>query len=290
MSTAGFDPSAFKAQQKDNWNNLSSGWDRWYELFEAGARPVTRRLLDGAGVTDGARVLDIGSGTGQPALDAGHAVGPKGAVLGVDQAGDMLEVARRRAAEAGLAHVGFQERDAEDLALEDASFDAVVSRFSLMFLPDADAVLRAAHRALRPGGRLAVSVWGTAPQVPLLSLAFGVVAARAGLGAPPAGLPGPFGMADPDALARRLRDAGFTGVTHEECPLTFTAASVEEFVRFSWDLLPGWLRGKLAERTGDARDARTWNAVASAAKDFETDEGTVRITCLSHCFTAAAAG
>ncbi|WP_411105568.1 class I SAM-dependent methyltransferase [Streptomyces sp. cmx-4-9] len=290
MTTAGFDPVAFKAQQKDNWNNLSSGWDRWYDLFESGAAPVTHRMLEQARLVEGARVLDLGSGTGQPALDAALLVGAKGSVVGTDQAGEMLGAARRRAVELGLGNTEFLEVDAERLDFEDASFDAVTSRFSLMFLPDADAVLARAHRLLRPGGVLTAAVWSTAPRVPLLSLAFGIVGARLGLGAPPAGVPGPFSLSDPAALTGRLRAAGFAEVAHEECPLIFAPKSAEEFAEFSWDLLPGWLRAQVAQRFGDARDPRTWNAFLSAAREFEAEDGTLRVPGLSHCFTAVKAG
>lgn len=289
MTTAGFDPVVFKAQQKDNWNSLSAGWDRWYNLFETGAAPVTRTLLEQAGISKGSRVLDLGSGTGQPALDAAVVVGAEGEVIGTDQAGDMLEAARRRAAELGLENTRYIEVDAEKLDFEDASFDAVTSRFSLMFLPDADSVLRSAHRLLRPGGVLAAAVWATAPQVPVLSLAFGIVAARLGLGAPPAGAPGPFTMSDPHALAGRLRAAGFAEVSYEECVLSFTPESAEEFAQFSWDLLPGRLRAQVAERFGDERDPRTWNAFLSAGREFEAEDGGLRVPGLGYCFKAVKA-
>ncbi|MFB7508018.1 class I SAM-dependent methyltransferase [Streptomyces broussonetiae] len=277
--------AAFKAQQERNWHELSAGWDKWYELFERGAEPVTRSLLEGAGLTAGSSVLDIGSGTGQPALAIAAQV-PEGRVVGVDQAEGMLAVARRRAAELRLDNVEFLRQDAEELDVEAGAYDAVVSRWGLMFLPDADRVLHTALRALKPGGSCTVSVWGTAPQVPMLSLAFGVAAARLGLPAPPPGLPGPFSMADSEALCARFTKAGFTDVTAEEHRIVFRPQTVEEFVEFSWDLLPGWLRAKLAETFGDERDERTVQAVATAAREFESDGGGLAVPCVAHCVRA----
>ena len=277
--------SSYKAQQERNWHELSGGWDKWYELFERGAEPVTRALLDGAGLRPGSSVLDIGSGTGQPALAAASLVG-EGRVLGVDQAEGMLAVARRRATAQGLANVEFLREDAEELDVEHGTFDAVVSRWGLMFLPDADRVLRTAYDALRPGGVFTAAVWGTAAQVPMLSLAFGIVAARLELPAPPPGTPGPFAMADGEALAARFAKAGFQEVGHQECRVVFTPGSVEEFVEFSWDLLPGWLKARLAERFGDARDPRTVQAVAQAARDFEADTGGLAVPCVAHTVRA----
>ncbi|QYX79572.1 class I SAM-dependent methyltransferase [Streptomyces akebiae] len=277
--------SAFKAQQERNWHELSAGWDKWYELFERGAEPVTRLLLDGAGLGPKSSVLDIGSGTGQPALAAAARV-PGGRVVGVDQAEGMLAVARRRAVEQELTHIDFRRQDAEELDVGEGDFDAVLSRWSLMFLPDADRVLHTAFRALSPGGTFTAAVWGTPPQVPMLSLAFGVAAARLGLPAPPPGAPGPFSMADAEALAARFTKAGFQDVSHQECRIVFTPRDVEEFVEFSWDLLPGWLRARLAETFGDERDQRTVQAVATAAKDFETDGGGLAVPCVAHCVRA----
>ena len=282
--SAGFDPTAFKAQQKQNWNNLSSGWDRWYELFESGAAPVTRTLLERAGVDEGHRVLDIGSGTGQPALTVAEVVGSKGSVVGVDQAGDMLEIARRRAAELDLANTEFLEQDAESLGFEDASFDAVVSRFTLMFLPGVDGVLRTAHRLLRPGGALTASVWGPPPAVPILSQAFGIVAARLELPPPPPGVPGPFSMADPEALTERLR----------------RPASRRPRMRSSgWPSLPRRPRSSRSSRgscsPAAARPARRQDRRGTrpgdvgrdldAAREFETGDG-FRVPALGHCVKA----
>lgn len=289
MTTAGFDPVVFKAQQKDNWNNLSSGWDRWYGLFESGAAPVTHRLLDRAALVEGSRVLDLGSGTGQPALDAALLVGAKGSVVGTDQAGDMLGAARRQAGELGLDNTQFLEVDAEQLDFEDASFDAVTSRFSLMFLPDADAVLRTAHRLLRPGGVLTAAVWAgcTAGAVaePGLRDRRRPAGARRSARRDPRAVRH-VGSGRPGLL---LRAAGFAEVSYEECPLSFTPKSAEEFAEFSWDLLPGWLRGQVAQRFGDERDPRTWNAFLSAAREFETEDTSLRVPCLSYAFTAVKA-
>ncbi|MGK4580019.1 class I SAM-dependent methyltransferase [Kitasatospora sp. HPMI-4] len=277
-----FDADAFKAGQRNNWNDLSSGWDKWYDLFETGAAPATGALLQAAGIVSGSSVLDIGSGTGQPALAAAALVGPSGRVVGVDQAGQMLTIARRRAEELGLSNIEFLEQDAEQLDVPEDSFDAAISRWSLMFLPDVDRTLRSVHRALRPGGVLSATVWGPAPQVPLLSMAFGIAAARLGLAAPPPGTPGPFSMSDPERVAEQLAAAGFCEVRVDRCPLVFTVSSAEEFADFSWDLLPSWLKKSLVTQYGDEHDPRTKATVIAAAREFESDLGGLRVPCLSH--------
>ena len=115
--------------------------------------PLTRRLLVDAGVGQGMRVLDVGSGAGDVALLAAELVGPTGAVVGIDTDAAILEVARRRAEAVGWGNVTFVAGDVRDAALLGA-FDAVVGRFVLFWVRDPAEVLRACAVRLRPGGPL----------------------------------------------------------------------------------------------------------------------------------------
>ncbi|MGD9902868.1 MAG: class I SAM-dependent methyltransferase [Vicinamibacterales bacterium] len=124
----------------------------WHEF---GRRTIARVQL-----SPGERVLDLCCGTGASALPAARAVGPTGAVLGVDLTPALVDVAARAAARAELAHARFAVGDVETVAFPPASFDAVVSVFGLFFADDMAGVLRRAWSWLAPGGRLAVTVWG----------------------------------------------------------------------------------------------------------------------------------
>ncbi|HEV3135956.1 MAG TPA: methyltransferase domain-containing protein [Acidimicrobiia bacterium] len=112
-------------------------------------------LLDAAGLRPGARVLDVGCGRGDTTLDAARRVGPSGLALGVDDSLGVLEEARRRAADAGLAHVGFVHADAQTQRFAPLRFDAIVSRRHQVFA-DPDAGFTNLLGVLRSGGRLAV--------------------------------------------------------------------------------------------------------------------------------------
>jgi SAM-dependent methyltransferase len=124
-------------------------WDRY------GRHTVARALL-----RPGDRVLDVCCGTGASALPAAHAVGPNGHVLGIDLAEPALARGRAKAREQGLRNVELRLADAQRTGLDDASFDAVVCVFGIFFLPDMDAGIAELWRVLKPGGRLAVTVWG----------------------------------------------------------------------------------------------------------------------------------
>jgi ubiquinone/menaquinone biosynthesis C-methylase UbiE len=127
----------------------NSFWDRF------GRTTVERFDLQ-----PGARVLDVCCGSGASALPAAEAVGPEGSVLGVDLAERLLEIARRKASARGLRNIEFRIGDMLDLRLADSGFDAVVCVFGIFFVPDMAAAARELWKAVRPGGRLAVTTWG----------------------------------------------------------------------------------------------------------------------------------
>jgi len=120
------------------------------------AAPLHLVLLDAVGLEPGGRVLDVGCGIGDSTLDAALRVGPSGLALGVDDSLTMVEQARRRAGDAGLAHVGFVHADAQTQRFAPLRFDAIVSTRAREVFADPDAGFRNLARALRPGGRLAV--------------------------------------------------------------------------------------------------------------------------------------
>ena len=127
----------------------NSFWGRF------GRRTVERLMLPA-----GARVLDVCCGSGASALPAAEHVGPAGHVLGVDLAAELLALARRKAAARGLVNVEFRLGDMLDLGVPEGHFDAVVCVFGVFFVPDVPAAVRSLWRAVRPGGRLAVTTWG----------------------------------------------------------------------------------------------------------------------------------
>lgn len=119
-----------------------------------------RRTVDRLGLRPGARVLDVCCGSGASALPAVETVGAKGSVLGIDLSERLLALARDKARARGLANTEFRKGDALDLPVEDGSFDAVVCVFGIFFVPDMPAAVRSLWRAVRPGGRLAITTWG----------------------------------------------------------------------------------------------------------------------------------
>jgi len=150
-------PDDVRARTSAAYNAAADRYDDPANVFwERFGRATVERLRP----PRGARVLDVCCGSGASALPAAAMVGPTGSVLGIDLAEKLLERARSKAAERGLANTEFRLGDMLDLRLPAAQFDAVICVFGIFFVPDMAAAVRALWHVLRPGGRLAITTWG----------------------------------------------------------------------------------------------------------------------------------
>lgn len=217
--------------QRDAWTAAAPGWDRTFDTFEAFAGPLSLELARAARIADGDSVIDVGCGNGEPSLTVARIVGPSGRVVGVDLALPMVENARRRALGAGFANCTFHAGGAQDLAGL-GPFDAAVSRFVLMLVPEPVAAARAIRSVLRPGARLAACVWGEGPEVPFCSVAPFALERALGVAPAAADAPGPLRLGKPGAFADVLRAGGFVDIEEHTRRVEPRFASVEDGVRF----------------------------------------------------------
>jgi SAM-dependent methyltransferase len=270
-----FDPVAFKESIRNEWRSAAAGWKRWLDVVEAsdGGQRHSAKLVELADLQPGGVVLDVGGGYGEPSLTAARAVGPGGRVVCTDISEAMLDVARVRSAEAGIANVEFIASDAEELALDAESFDAILSRATLMFLPNVSGTLSRLRGFLKPGGRLAASVWGTVTDVQFAA-AFPVVAQELQLPPPAPGRPGAFALGDPERLAGLVRAAGFEHVDTGTLSVIFATDSAEEFTDFIRDVAPQLTTTLSNLPEGDQR--RIWAKITDAYRRFADDEGRIR--------------
>ena len=190
--------------QRYGWDLASNDYD---PLWQEQLAPARNWMLELAALEPGQQVLDLACGTGLATLAAGAIVGPGGSVLGTDLSGHMVDVARQRAAEQGAANVTFKRMDAETLNLPDATFDVVMCSLGLMYLPDAQRALREWRRVLKPGGRVAIAVWGKRANCGW-SPVFPIVAAEVDSDVCPMF----FSLGEADALVQLCEDSGFSDV------------------------------------------------------------------------------
>ena len=222
-------PEQIIESQRQDWNRVAGGWEKWDRFFDEQMAFLNHRLVADARLRSGMRVLDLGSGTGYPAVLAAQTVGPNGSVMGIDLAEQMLDVARRKATALGLANVTFRTGDVTTLPFEAASFDAVTSRFCLMFLPDISKAAAEISRVLKPGGWLAAAVWSTPDKNPSIRLSMEAIKQVVEMPPPDPTAPGIFRLGAPGDLAGMLQRAGLNDITEQEFLAEWSYASTEEY-------------------------------------------------------------
>jgi len=271
-----FDPEAFKQQMRAEWRSAAAGWRRRHDVLEAeeGGKRLSTKLVALAGVGPGDSVLDVAGGYGEPSLAAARAVAPGGHVVCTDISPEMLAFGRERAAAAKLDNVEFVERDAEQLDFDRERFDTVLSRCGLMFLPDVAGTLRRLHTFLKPGGRLAASVWGPPPLVPMTT-GMWVILDELKLPPPPPGRPGVFALADPAKLAALVAGAGFRDVTTGTIHVVLATDTPEQFTDFARDLAPPAITALVDGQPPQVQE-RVWEKVTEAYARFQDADGHVR--------------
>lgn len=212
------DPNAPNADMRQYWSEVAGpNWVSEQARLDRMLAPVGREAIGRLGLRPGEAVIDVGCGCGDASLDLARAVGPTGRVLGLDVSEPMATWARRRALDAGLdERVEIRVADAQTAAI-DPEFDALFSRFGVMFFDDPVAAFRNLHAALRPGGRLAFACWQAVDLNPWMTTAREVLGRYYDMPpVPEEGAPGGFSFADPDRVRLVLGEAGFSGVRLED--------------------------------------------------------------------------
>jgi SAM-dependent methyltransferase len=180
-----------------------------------------------------------------------------------------LEVARRRGAELGLQNVDHRVMDAERIELDSDSVDGVLCRFGYMLMADPAAALGETRRVLRPGGRLALAVWGPPERNPWAAIGGRMLVERGHMPPPEPGAPGVFSMGSEERTRALLEDAGFADVRTEEIPVRFAFSDVDDYVRFATETAGPFaivIRG-LSESERQTIEAQLGDAFAPFAAD-----------------------
>lgn len=226
----------FVEKQSEEWGGVAAAWEKWDAWLDQNMVQCDELLLNRAKVAPGHSVLDLGSGTGHPALKAASIVETNGFITGLDVAEEMLDVARRKADALSLKHVSFKKCDVTSLPFDDHSFDAVTSRFCFMFLPDPEKAAGEVFRVLKKGASFAGAVWGPPDKNPGLTLAIKILKDFMDVPAQDPSLPGLFSLGKPGDFKDRVSAAGLSNVTEEEVHINWVYDSGQHFVDMLKDM------------------------------------------------------
>jgi len=266
-----FDAAKYKNAQREQWSKDGAAWRRCNPTLDRWYGDVTRQMLDLAWIQPGQRVLDIAAGAGEPAVSAAERVGPDGYVLATDISEGIVAIAAQVASERGLKQIETRVMDGERLDLPDASFDAVLCRLGLMYMPQPVTALREWRRALRAGGRVAVIVYSTPDRNGWGAVPASIIRQRAQLPPPVPGQPGPFSLGGPGVLEDVFTRAGFANPEVRAVTVPHRMASADEYVRLARQAFGGF-NAMMAHLSPEERES-VWNEVEVALRSFESPGG-----------------
>jgi ubiquinone/menaquinone biosynthesis C-methylase UbiE len=256
------------------WNDtLAEKFERFREILMNGLSYHSRIPLDRLEVAPGSKIVDVGCGWGDTAIELARKTGPEGFVLGLDCVDQFLQKGRDDAKEAGLDNVRFVDADVQTYPFE-PEFDLCFSRFGMMFFENPVAAMRNIRKSLKPGGELMFIVWRDIEDNPWMHLPKQVVLEHL----PPPGDdartcgPGPFSMANRDVVAKQLEIAGFDNIGFErnDGPVT-VGDSVENAMQFQLALGPA---GEVFREAGDEAERKRGEieqALRNALAPYEQD-------------------
>ncbi|QGZ96472.1 class I SAM-dependent methyltransferase [Terricaulis silvestris] len=202
-----------KPTQRDYWSGKAGEeWAAYAQRIDVMLAPIADAALAAADLQPGQRVLDIGCGSGATSLEIARRVGASGNVVGVDLSPQLLQVARERASEAGIA-ADFVEGDAATATFAER-FDRAFSRFGVMFFEAPSAAFTHIRGVMQPGGKLAFVCWAPMPENLFATVPIAAIEPmlKAPLPAPDPDAPGPYAFADSDKVKRILNEAAWRDI------------------------------------------------------------------------------
>lgn len=217
-----------REQQKASWNKFSPGWKKWDDEFMEFLKPMGEEIVSLLNPKGEEHVLDVAAGTGEPGLTIASKLNG-GKVVITDLADGMLIIAREHAAKKGVTNVEFKACDVCELPFDDNTFDAISCRLGFMFFPDMLLAAKEMARVLKPGGRVATSVWCT-PEKNFWVTAIGsTINKNMQLPAPSPEAPGMFRCAKSGQIETLFKEVGLKNTLERELPGKLNCGTAEVY-------------------------------------------------------------
>ncbi len=221
-----------REQQKQSWNKFSAGWKKWDALTMDFLQPMGEQIIEVLKPEGNSRILDIASGTGEPALSIAQRLSG-GKVVLTDLAEDMLAIAKENAAQRGITNIETKQCDAGELPFATNSFDGVSCRFGFMFFPDMQLAANEMARVLRHGGRIVTTVWNVPEKNFWVTAVMGTINKHLELPAPEPGAPGMFRCAKPGLMEEMFEQAGLKNIRVKEVSSKLKAGTTDRY----WNMM-----------------------------------------------------
>ncbi len=271
MST--IDPNEQRARSREGWESAASGWGKNADRLREWGMPVSVAMVEALALAPGERVLELAAGPGDTGFMAAGRIAPGGALICSDGSEAMLEVARRRAEQAGLENVEFRQLELEWIDLQTATVDAVLCRWGIMLIVDPPASAREIRRVLRPGGHATLAVWDVPERNPWTTIPGRAMIALGHAEAPDPDGPGMFALAGEGRLTELLEGAGFAEISITRVALERRFASVDQFVQETVDVSPSL--GPAFRELDSGQQAEVVTRIAADAQPFTGDDGSL---------------
>lgn len=217
--------------QKEAWSKSSQGWKKWDEMVMNFMKPASDEMIRMLKIKSSDIVLDVATGTGEPGLTIAGML-KEGKVTGIDLSGEMLAVAREKASGRGTRNFETACCDVSELPFEDNSFDVICCRFGFMFFPDMQLALKEMIRVLKPGGRIATSVWNVPEKNFWINASMETMISMLQLNPPRPGATGAFRCSQKGFMAELLKQAGFTNIASKEVDGKLNCGTLETYWSF----------------------------------------------------------
>jgi SAM-dependent methyltransferase len=267
------------------WNETSGTiWVEMQAVLDRMLAPFADLVVENGFPGEGSRVLDIGCGAGATTLAMARRLGASCGCVGVDISAPLLAAARSHAAASGLASATFVQADAQTHAFARESFDAVISRFGVMFFDDPEAAFANMRNAVRRGAKLTFAAWRSPAENPFMTTAARAAAPiLPNLKTPPPDAPGQFAFADGERVRRILESSGWNDINLRavDIPATLSEAHLQAYITKLGPV------GQVLREADEPTCARVTEAVNAAFAPYVVD-GAARFTIAGWLVTARA--
>lgn len=215
-------------QQKESWNKFSGGWKKWDGMVMEFLKPMGDEIIALLNPQNNDIILDVAAGTGEPGLTIASML-KDGKVVITDLAEDMLTIAQENAIKRGINNIETRACDVCELPFADNTFNAISCRFGFMFFPDMLLAAKEMVRVLKPGGKIATSVWNVPEKNFWVTAIMGTINRNMELPSPPSGSPGMFRCAKDGFISNIFLQAGLKNIYQTEVPGKLNCKTVDAY-------------------------------------------------------------